>query len=588
MICALPRSGSNLLCEALTSTGRHGNPDEWLNQDRWAWNCARFGLPENQTSMPEMIRALQQNLRSLNGVFSHKILMYSFDFLLHELRKEPDFASHSDGQILRAVFPELHMVYIRRRDRVAQAISLLKAEQSAVWHHNDKKLHRIDPIHFSWIGIHNLIQDLQNQEARWDRLFRESGLPVEEVIYEDLVADTVSEVNRLIKALPIESPSYQRDLRKLHHKKTRDATNKEWRHRYEALLEKADQASKGINAGSRLRKARIKVDRPHIEVRAGEQFAQQITVINSSRHTWLDYGRPDGTGWIKLASQIIDTKGNVCSQPSDWRELPHPIPPGESFSLQIMEKAPLQPGHYHIWVDLIRTPQRWFHRDCQCAVKVDLQVQPSAQQEFLVSYFGNYEERIPGTLYHAPWFGDFHLQDFPTLYHFGLGYLTCSGPGCSEDRFLFHSEHFGTLETSSKDFPKLWSTDKGAWLRWQTGSQSPPLFDILKEGTWHPWNRPAGRQSIARARSFFTLPENTPVIARIPWLGYVDLAEFPKIHHETLGPLWCAGPGAPGDSFFFNKPAHGWYWTKPDVFPLFRHMESGQWIPFDELQQQFR
>lgn len=130
----------------------------------------------------------------------------------------------------------------------------------------------------------------------------------------------------------------------------------------------------------------------------------------------------------------------------------------------------------------------------------------------------------------------------------------------------------------------------------QSDFWSSGYLDLIAAWAADLWMQNKGTETSAEpnaripphARSFFALPENTPVIARIPWLGFVDLAEFPKIHHESLGPLWCAGPGAPGDSFFFNKPAHGWYWTKPDVFPLFRHMESGQWIPFDDLQQQFR
>jgi len=36
MICATPRSGSTLLCEALRNTGLAGNPDEYFHFDRWS------------------------------------------------------------------------------------------------------------------------------------------------------------------------------------------------------------------------------------------------------------------------------------------------------------------------------------------------------------------------------------------------------------------------------------------------------------------------------------------------------------------------------------------------------------------------
>jgi len=587
MICALPRSGSNLLCEALGSTQRLGNPDEWLNQDRHFWNCGRFGL-DPEVKVDGMIRALQNGTKTLNGVFAHKILMYSYTYLMDSLRALEGNAGEPDSVLLQKYFPELRLVYIRRKDRLAQAISLLKASQSEIWHFNERKRGEASPIHFSWTGIQSIHDDLVRQEEAWEKLFRESGIPCIEVLYEDLIGDHAATVNRVIDFLRVECQPYIRDTGRMTHKRTRDNTNREWRQRYEKLTEQME-AGGGCNPDlAAVGHARIETSQEPIEVDAGEVFSQVITVTNTSETRWEEFGCRNGDGWIKLASQIIDGDGNVVTDSASWRELQQPVEPGESFTVEIPLRAPSLAGDYVIWVDLVLTPNQWFQQVSQCGVPVALRVSRSAKQALIEDYLGGARELIPGSLYESDWLGQFHLNEFPRLYHFGLGYLDCQGPGISGDQFVFKSEFYGNLTTNTGEFPEFWSDKHNARLRWHRGTHTPPMLSKLDDGEWVPFNfRKSdgdGSQPEA-ARDYFGIDLNERGLVEVPWLGLFEVAEFPKVRHELLGVVWCSGPGAKADSYFFFRPNFGWLWTSSEAFPHMLKMDSKEWFLIQDLVQ---
>ncbi|MGC9451889.1 MAG: Stf0 family sulfotransferase [Oceanipulchritudo sp.] len=582
MICALPRSGSNLLCEALGSTKRLGNPDEWLNQDRFHWNCSRFGLSPD-VSIEGMIQALQRETRTLNGVFAHKILMYSYTWLIGELQALPQNRGLSEPDLLEKYFPGLRLLHIRRKDRLGQAISLVKAIQSEIWHFNNRKRGEAGPIHFSWTEIRAMLDDLEEQERNWKQVLDSLGKPCLEILFEDLVQNRTETVNRVIDFLGIDCPAYAPETGKPVHRPTRDSTNRRWRERFEEIGEKVRSAGKGLHRSRKLRSAEISCGTSVLETVSDEVFRLEVLVTNTSPCRWEDHGRKDGSGWIKVAVQVVDEKGGVISDPASWRELPHPVAPGETITIDFQKKAPAEPGNYTAWVDCLVTPNRWFHYHLKTGVKIPLKVRQSEKGVFVSEYLGGKTTQLARQLYHSDWLGYFHLMDFPTLYHRGLGSLNCSGPGAREDRFIFESGHFGVLHTTSREFPVLWSEREQAYLKWHEGTSAPPKLSIRREDRWVPYNFKE-REEIAReAGAYFGVEIDEAGRADIPWFGLLDASAFPKIQHESLGVLWCSGPGAKEDSFFFRRPGLGWHWTSSKMFPKLRRMREQDWIEADEL-----
>ena len=68
-----------------------------------------------------------------NGVFAAKLMWgYLYDFV-GNLREIEAYRDMPVPELLATVFPDLRYIYVTRRDKVRQAVSLWKAIQNAVW-----------------------------------------------------------------------------------------------------------------------------------------------------------------------------------------------------------------------------------------------------------------------------------------------------------------------------------------------------------------------------------------------------------------------------------------------------------------------
>jgi LPS sulfotransferase NodH len=134
VIAASPRTGSSLLAEALTATGRAGNPDEFFdllpkNEQHW---IDRYQIPPGPHYLDHLIRAS----RTPNGVFGFKLHWHQLPALRKRLAEarpvaEPDQRRVLD--LLRQRFSDPRFVWLSRRNKVAQAISYYRAAESRVW-----------------------------------------------------------------------------------------------------------------------------------------------------------------------------------------------------------------------------------------------------------------------------------------------------------------------------------------------------------------------------------------------------------------------------------------------------------------------
>src|SRR5712671_4511989 len=112
-ICTQPRSGSNLLCQVLSSTDQLGHPLEYFNGP----GRRALGLPD-YTEEPELqIDAVLRFGATPNGVFAVKL------FASH-------FATFSRRLRWTDLLPNLHFVYFTRDDLLGQAVSWARALQT--------------------------------------------------------------------------------------------------------------------------------------------------------------------------------------------------------------------------------------------------------------------------------------------------------------------------------------------------------------------------------------------------------------------------------------------------------------------------
>jgi trehalose 2-sulfotransferase len=181
LVCATPRCGSWFLCGLLASTGVAGRPHEWFWRDTRA-SLERAWAVRDADEYLELVLAAGT---TPNGVFGAKLMLGSV----------PDLSA----------FPQPRLVWLRRRDRVAQAVSFSEAVQTGHWHHWDPPP-RAEPS-YRFDEIDALLRELEELDRGWVRWFDSLGLEPLELGYEEVVAEPRSEVLRVLEFLSIDAPT---------------------------------------------------------------------------------------------------------------------------------------------------------------------------------------------------------------------------------------------------------------------------------------------------------------------------------------------------------------------------------------------
>lgn len=236
LICATPRSGSTLLCEALRNTGLAGNPDEYFGPMHVARWSAKWG---DLTEQGYFQRALEQG-RGANGVWGAKVMrLYWQDFMamLQKISQTPDL---SDAELLETLFPGLKYLFITRRNKVRQAVSWLKFVQGSAWFWTETDPERLDQVEFKPNVIDDFLRQTAIHESAWMEFFAQTGAQPYTVVYEEFVELYEETAAGILDYLEIDRPSSLTfGARRL--KKQADALSDEWVQRYLELNRHREQ-----------------------------------------------------------------------------------------------------------------------------------------------------------------------------------------------------------------------------------------------------------------------------------------------------------------------------------------------------------
>ncbi len=213
VICTSPRSGSTLLCGLLAETGMAGRPDSHFHEpslDRWL-EC--HGLSDRRfTSDEDARRAVFASIRDKGdggtGVFGLRLQQGSRDYFLEQVDRLYPGRSN-DVERIEAAFGPTLFIYLKRTDRLAQAVSRVMAEQTGLWHRNadGSELERLAPPRepsYERKSIERHMTALAAMDADWERWFaREHPAPLR-VDYEDLARAPQATLARLLEALGLD------------------------------------------------------------------------------------------------------------------------------------------------------------------------------------------------------------------------------------------------------------------------------------------------------------------------------------------------------------------------------------------------
>jgi trehalose 2-sulfotransferase len=133
--------------------------------------------------------------------------------------------------VLGTAFPNLHYIWLTRRDTVAQAVSHWKAIQTGIWHvagHEDQ-VPATEPK-YDFQAIHHLAREVESHNAAWQRYFADNGIQPFDVVYEDLVEGYEATVYQLLAFLGVSKREV--NVGKPRTTKQIDAVSDEWVQRY--------------------------------------------------------------------------------------------------------------------------------------------------------------------------------------------------------------------------------------------------------------------------------------------------------------------------------------------------------------------
>jgi len=192
-VIATPRSGTELLCDALASTGLAGKPREHLRPFH-QMKLRDFNYDSNC-----YLQHLMSEHHNASQVFGTKLISH---FLREHLRSSPQ---------LGTTLSRFRFVRLIREDKVGQAISSMIATKLGRWHVRSSREHAIyaSQLDMLEIDITDFAAVRRNEMTlRRDELFLDGFLEVHSVSplvisYEDLVSDARNTVSRVLDFLDI-------------------------------------------------------------------------------------------------------------------------------------------------------------------------------------------------------------------------------------------------------------------------------------------------------------------------------------------------------------------------------------------------
>lgn len=190
------RSGGTLLCSALQSTGVAGCPRE----DVGAWTAYFQGRSWHYRSLDDYLMAQWRLGASARGVYGC-LLMFSHWMTICDSQNTRDWPSRWLERIGR---PE--WIFLRRRDRLAQAISLYKAEKTRLWRDVGEARIALDDIAYDRAAIEDCRQRLERDDQAWQAFFNRFGVQRTELYYEDIANDLDGALRFILGKLRIPLP----------------------------------------------------------------------------------------------------------------------------------------------------------------------------------------------------------------------------------------------------------------------------------------------------------------------------------------------------------------------------------------------
>jgi len=210
ILCSNPRSGSTLLCDLLAASGVCGRPASFYRSQSIEDYAEQFGMSAYDHATPESferayLSGVLQAGRDTTGRFALRLMAENRPQLAERLAVlHPELTT--DAERFSAAFGPSLYVHLSRGDKLAEAISLLRAEQTGLWHMGADGSERersapAQPASYDADRIAAHLDRLTAYDRSWADWFATNGIAPLVLRYEELAEDPRRELARVLVAL---------------------------------------------------------------------------------------------------------------------------------------------------------------------------------------------------------------------------------------------------------------------------------------------------------------------------------------------------------------------------------------------------
>ena len=251
VVCTVPRTGSSLLCATLSNTHVAGYPAEYFDVHRH--NDLHWRKTLSITGDREYLARVIDAGTTANGVFGCKLHWHQMPAMqqkfIHERGGEAKISASdvgSMGRLIQDRLGDVRYIWLRRKNRVAQAISYYRAAKTDVWRipteGRGAEISTAVTPDYSYDAIAENIRFFEQADRNWYRFFIVNRLSALVVVYEDMIADydltvrgVLSHVGVNLGEIIIPARSYQKQA---------DAVSSDWEKVFREATKPAGLAQK--------------------------------------------------------------------------------------------------------------------------------------------------------------------------------------------------------------------------------------------------------------------------------------------------------------------------------------------------------
>ena len=235
LVCTIPRSGSNFLCDLLRRTDQLGMRECATTGYEHILQLVRSGfggVDWSITTPVALFDAAFIQSATPNGVMGFKVMWNDFRQVLERTGRPRLWQRQRAEGVERELASKTRFIWLRRRDAERQAISWTKALQDRVWTLSDQQGFE-GRYSYDYLWIATMLRKIRSHDRQWSAFFNRVGIKPLTLYYEDFIGDVPGTIREIANYLGVAVPLPAETSNRGSYRQQSDAVNEEWLARYQ-------------------------------------------------------------------------------------------------------------------------------------------------------------------------------------------------------------------------------------------------------------------------------------------------------------------------------------------------------------------